>query len=79
MSTRRDFSETERTPGWAHYRSQVEAAIERERVDLATIETDGRTADQIGADHIRISARIAGLERALGVVEDIKNEEADDL
>lgn len=79
MSNRRDFSETERTPGWAHYRSQVENAVAMLKVDLATIETEGKTAEAIGVEHIRITERIAGLERALGVVEDIKKEPADDL
>jgi len=79
MSTRRDFTETERTPGWAHYTGLVETAIANLKVDLATIETEGKTAEAIGVEHLRIAERIAGLERALGVAEDIKKEPADDL
>lgn len=79
MSSKRDFIETERTPGWQHYKEQVEKQIEIERVNLATIETEGKSADAIGLEHVRIAERIAGLKRALGVVDDIKNEPADDL
>ena len=79
MSTKRDFIETERTPGWAHYKSQVEEQIAHEKVNLATIETDDKTADAIGLEHVRIAERIAGLERALAVADDIKKEPADDL
>lgn len=79
MSTRRDFQETERTPGWAHFKGLVEAAIEALKVDLATLDTDGKSADQVGLEHVRITERIAGLKQALGVADDIKKEEADDL
>jgi hypothetical protein len=79
MSTRRDFMETERTPGWAHYKALVEEQIAREHTELLAIETTGKGPEAVGADYIEIKARIAGLERALGVAEDIKNEPADDL
>jgi hypothetical protein len=79
MSSKRDFIETERTPGWQHYKELVEEAIKREEVDLSTLETEGKSADDIGLAHVRIAERIAGLKRALGVAEDIKKEPADDL
>jgi citrate lyase gamma subunit len=79
MSNKRDFIETERTPGWEYYRKQVEDSIVKLKVELATIEIEDKTAEQIGIEHVRIAERIAGIERAMSITEDIKNEEADDL
>lgn len=79
MDRARDFRETERTPGWEAYKSDVEEAIAQAKQELATLETDGKTTDQIGADHLRISEYIAGMIRALQVAEDIKSEPTDDL
>lgn len=79
MSVKRDFIETERTPGWQEYRTRVEKAIADAEVDLHSIDTEGKTAEQIGVEHLKIAERIAGLKQALGIAEDIKTEAADDI
>jgi len=79
MSTKRDFLETERTPGWEAYKAKVEEAIAHTQTELHSLEIEGKTADQIGVEHIKLAALIDGLKRALGIAEDIKKEPADDI
>lgn len=79
MSTKRDFLETEKTPGWEHFKAKVEEAIAHHEVELRTLDTDGKTAEAVGLAHVRLEERIAGLRRALNVANDIKKEPADDL
>lgn len=78
MGAARDFTETKRTPGWENYEAKVQEQVDRLEKDLASIDPTGKTADQIGVEHISITSQVAGLKRALGIGDDILNEPEDD-
>lgn len=79
MGEHRDFLETERTPGWEVFKDRVAKLAKSLEQDLATIPTEGKTADQIGTEYTRISAELEGVKRMIGVADDIKKEPDEDL
>lgn len=79
MDRARDFRDTERTQGWVDFKGDVEKAIAQTYADLSTIDIEGKTTEQIGAEYLRMTERVAGLSRALQIAEDIKSEESTDL
>lgn len=79
MGVKRDFLETERSPGWVEYKRRLEELIEIEHNNLKSLDTDNKTAEQIGVEHIKIKARIDGLNSALAISEEIKKEPDEDI
>lgn len=79
MSLARDQIELERMPAWTEYVRRIQGEIEDAESEIAAIDTEGKTAEAIGVEHIRIDERIKGLKRALEIPEIIKREPADDL
>lgn len=79
MSDRRDFIEVVRLPGWKAYEQRVRTEIDSRKIELQELDTQGKTAEQIGVEHLQLEGEIVGLKKTLEIAEIIKQEPADDM
>lgn len=76
----RDIQEMKRSRGWLAVVEELDREIKDEEDLLRRIDTADRSAEQVGAEYIARTARIAGLKRtteiAEGMIEDMTRETA---
>jgi len=66
-----DIIELERSAGWAKAKAKLTQQIE-ELESQSKIDVDGKTAEQVGMEYVRIQERLSGLRRILEIIIEFK-------
>ena len=59
--------------GWKVLKGRIEEEVEQSLYQLRRLERQGRTLQDIGAEHVRLAEKINGLSRVLEIVEEMKS------
>ncbi len=70
----RDVEEMERTPGWLAVKGEIEKELSEQEDALKLVRIDDRSPSEVGGEYIAITRHIAGLRRALEIVESLKED-----
>jgi len=69
-----DILDMEKMAGYHLLRERIQREIDRAVDELRIIERDGRTLQDIGSEYVSLVERINGLNRALDIPGEIKQE-----
>lgn len=65
------IQEMQRSEGWLILKGKIDEEIQQTTAELRQIELEGRSLSDVGAEYIAKIQRMNGLERYLGIVNEI--------
>ncbi len=71
IDVQQQIIELQRYPGWILLRSKIQEEIDRAVDELRSIEVEGRTLQDIGADFVRLQKLIEGLKRPEAIIQEL--------